>query len=376
MQCAHQGAARHGNLEGVAARPFALRAGAVQQERGGLGKRTGGAVAAGLLADQQRFGLGTAPGLVRHAAQRHARGAHAPALVQVQQGRGRHQRKRIGRTLAHLDVHRMAGKALRGWQRDVLDQLVGLQRGVLLGVVAGQAVQVGKGNGAGAARRAHLHHRFQRGQRHAQVGRVRGNAVFAGAQDGVLARQGSTRRAAAAGLALVARHAHVVEVHAARALQQVAAVGGQVADLRRRAGQQRRRDQRVLGAHQRVVGGVGIARQCAQAQAAVRRGLDGVQARQAVDVHQPRRAQHVFLHQVEQVGAAGNEAAAAVGAGAAGVNAQLRQGVGAVAGAGVGERGHAGTVPATTAVCAASPDVPGAGACPSATWQTACTICG
>jgi hypothetical protein len=101
----------------------------------------------------------------------------------------------------------------------------------------------------------------------------------------------------------------VVEIGAARALEQIAGRGGAVAQLHGGAGQQRARQHRVILPHALVRGQVGVAHQRADAQAALRRGLDLVQ-RQAVHVDQMLRRFDLQLHQVQQIGAAGDEAAA------------------------------------------------------------------
>ena len=77
-------------------------------------------------------------------------------------------------------------------------------------------------------------------------------------------------RAAAAGLALVAGRRRVVEVEAARPLQQVAAGRRHVAQLLRGAGQDRARQQRIALLDQRMIGEVGVRHERADAQAAVR----------------------------------------------------------------------------------------------------------
>ena len=63
---------------------------------------------------------------------------------------------------------------------------------------------------------------------------------------------------------------------------------------------------------QRVIGEIGIGHERADAQAPVRRLLDGLE-RQARDVDQLRRARHLVLHQVDQVGAAGDEFRSRIG---------------------------------------------------------------
>ena len=82
------------------------------------------------------------------------------------------------------------------------------------------------------------------------------------------------RRAARAGLALVAGHVAVVEIEAARALQQVAAGRRLVAELAGGAREQRLRQHRIALPHPRVGGEVAVAHLRADAQAAVRRLLD------------------------------------------------------------------------------------------------------
>ena len=120
--------------------------------------------------------------------------------------------------------------------------------------------------------------------------------------------------AAAAGSVLVARHARVVEVIAACPLQQVAAVAGHVADLRRGAGKNGGAQQRIVLAHQRVPGRVLVACQGAEPETAVGGGCDVMQ-RQAVDVDEQRRSHDPLLHQVDEIGAARDELRAAVRAG-------------------------------------------------------------
>ena len=119
-----------------------------------------------------------------------------------------------------------------------------------------------------------MHRGVERGERHAHVGGMRRDAGLAGAEDRVDAVEAVDRRAAAAGLALVAGRRRVVEVGAARALQQVAAGRRHVAQLLRGARQDRARQQRIALLDQRVVGEVGVRHERADAQAAVGGFLD------------------------------------------------------------------------------------------------------
>jgi hypothetical protein len=199
---------------------------------------------------------------------------------------------------------RGAGSRHRG------DQLAGRQRGFHVRRGAGQLVEIGDRDGAARAVGAHgLDRGVERAHGHGHVARMRGDAGLARAYHRMLARVAADGRAAAARLALVAGLVGVVEVRAARALQQVARGGRLVAQLARGTGQQRARQQAVVAPHAGVGGQVGVAHQRTDAQAAVGGAFDLVEA-EAVDVDQVRGRLDLQLHQVEQVGAAGNEARA------------------------------------------------------------------
>jgi hypothetical protein len=122
------------------------------------------------------------------------------------------------------------------------------------------------------------------------------------AEDREVAVLALDRRAAGARPALVARLRDVLEVGAARALQQVAGDRGEVAQLPGRARQQRLGEQRVLAADERIGGQVAVAHRAADAQPAVGCALDrGV--RQARDVDEVRGPLDAQPHEVDQVGA-------------------------------------------------------------------------
>ena len=118
--------------------------------------------------------------------------------------------------------------------------------------------------------------------------------------------QAFARAAARSRLALIARHRRVVEVLAARALHQVAAVSGHVAKLPRGTREDGLRQERIVLAYERVVGCVCVLRQRADSDAAVLSGFDvgKIQARQ---VNQFVRTLDVFFHQIENVGPTGQE---------------------------------------------------------------------
>ena len=118
----------------------------------------------------------------------------------------------------------------------------------------------------------------------------------------VLATQ---RVAARARLALVAGAGGVVEIAAARALQQIAADGGGIAKLGRGARQQGLRHRRIGSGELWIMSEVSIAHQRADAQAAIGQPLNAVELRQARDVDDPLGAGDAALHQVKEVGAGG-----------------------------------------------------------------------
>lgn len=199
----------------------------------------------------------------------------------------------------------MPGEARR-WQLDGGDQFVDGQAVVALGRVCRQAMEVGEGDPPLASAAAHPYLSLQRRQRHAQVGWMYRHAVFAGAEDRMVAVQPAARGASAARLALVAWRVGVVEILAAGTLQQVAAGAGHVAQLRRGAGEDRLGEQGIVRLHGGIPGQFGVADQGPDQQAAGGRPADA--QRQAGDVDESPGPGNVFLHQVEQVGAAGDVA--------------------------------------------------------------------
>ena len=158
----------------------------------------------------------------------------------------------------------------------------------------------------------HMHLCIECGQRNAHVGRMRRNAGVAGAKDRVNAVDATNGRAAAAGLALVAGRRRVIEIGAARALQEIAAGGCHVAQLLRRSCKDGTSQQRIALLDQRVPGQVRVRYQSADEQAAAGSFLDGFQ-RQPRNVDQPGGALDVLLHQVDQVGATSDELCGRVG---------------------------------------------------------------
>src|SRR5436190_21719293 len=97
---------------------------------------------------------------------------------------------------------------------------------VSLRCLAGQSMELAHRNAALALRRAYLHHRVERGERNRHVRRMNRDAALASTEDRMHAIVSFARSAPRAGRALVAfRERGVVEVMAARALQQIPAHG-------------------------------------------------------------------------------------------------------------------------------------------------------
>ncbi|MNN24452.1 hypothetical protein D3C81_1378860 [compost metagenome] len=247
------------------------------------------------------FGSFDAPGFGRDAAE-----GDPAAAVLLDHGRHRHQGEGVGRAVANLLVEVSATKGRR--QRDGGDQLMGRQAGFDVGRGAGQSVQVGDGNDTGATVGFHrLDLGIEQAHGHGHVAGMSGDAGAADADDAQLPTHAVDGRATAAGLAFVAGLVGVVEIRATGALQQVAGGARHVAQLAGCAGEQGPGQHCVVFAHAHVGGEVGISDQGANAQTTVIGGFDPVQAC-PVDVDQVGGGLDLELHQVEQVGAACNEA--------------------------------------------------------------------
>ena len=192
-------------------------------------------------------------------------------------------------------------------------------------------MEVRERDAAIAAVPGHLHAGVERGERDAHVGGMRRNAMLARAQDRVHAVDAVDRGAAGARLALVARRGGVVEVQAARALQQIAAVGRHVAQLRRRAGEDRIGEQRIARLDLRVVGDVAVGHQRAEPQPAVLGLLDRVERQSVMSMRCDGRATFSFIRSMRLVPPAMNRGR---------VRRDLAHGVGDVARARIGEIVH------------------------------------
>ena len=167
-------------------------------------------------------------------------------------------------------------------------------------------MQVGHGDRALARRPGDRHGCVEGGESIGEVARVGGDAGLAPAEDGVEAVLPCDRRTAAAGFALVAGRTGIAEVAAARALQQVAPQCREVSHLRRGAGEEGFGDNGITVPHQGVRSCVAHPHQRAQPQGAAA-VFNPVQPRQAGDVDDAVRVAQRLSHELDHVGAAGEE---------------------------------------------------------------------
>jgi hypothetical protein len=167
-------------------------------------------------------------------------------------------------------------------------------------------MEVGQRDPPCAARALHLDRGVQRRERHRHVGRMGGNAVVARPEHGIAAVESLHRGAAGAGLALVAGGCLVVEIQTAGALHQVSPDRRHVPKLPGGAMQDRLGQNRISSANQRVRGQATVAHQCPDPKPPVGKLLDSVQG-QPADVDHRLRPLDALTHQIDQVGATGQE---------------------------------------------------------------------
>ncbi len=151
-----------------------------------------------------------------------------------------------------------------------------------------------------------LDYRIERTHGDGHIAWMRGNARVADTHNRMLPRKAPNCAATAAGLALVARLIGVVEIGAARSLQQIAGRSRHVAELTRRAGEQSTREQTIVAPHTLVRREICVAHQRSDAQSTFRSRFDLIE-REPVDVDEMLRRFDLELHEIEQIGAAGDE---------------------------------------------------------------------
>jgi hypothetical protein len=134
---------------------------------------------------------------------------------------------------------------------------------------------------------------------------MRRDAVLAPAENGVKPVVAAAGVAARTGIAFVAGAGDVVEVRAARALQEIAADGRGIAQLRRGSRQKRFGHGREAPREIAIVRKLRIVNQCADAHAAIWKILDIIEPRKMGDVDEPVREADASFHQIEEIGASG-----------------------------------------------------------------------
>jgi len=196
---------------------------------------------------------------------------------------------------------------VRGLRRQAQgdDHLAGRQHAFALRRIAGQEMKRLQRNVAAAGIAFHFDDGIERNQRHAKIRWMGGDAVLAPSEDGMQPIIAAVGIAARTGLTLVASTGDVVEIGAARALQEIAADSGGVAQLRRCTRQKRFGYSRETAGEIAVVGQIRVAHQRADAHATVGESLDPVEAGKMRDIDEAIGPADPALHQVQQVGAGG-----------------------------------------------------------------------
>jgi hypothetical protein len=175
-----------------------------------------------------------------------------------------------------------------------------------VGLVTGQPVQLADGDGVGSAAVLEMDDGVERDQRHSHVRGVGGDTGWRPAQDGEIAVIALQRWTPRPRHSLVARLGDVLEVQTAGALEEIATHGGHVAQLARSTVQHGAGEHRQLPSDHVVGDEVAVADAGADPDAAGVGRLDAVE-REAGDVDQQLGRLDAELHQVDQVGAAGEE---------------------------------------------------------------------
>ena len=177
---------------------------------------------------------------------------------------------------------------------DGSDQFTRLQIGVNLRSGAGQPVKISHGDRPRPARSLNLNYGLQCCESDAHIAGVNGDALRTRAEDGMDAIESLESGATASWSTLIAfAIAGIVEVIATRALHQVAAHGGHVAQLLRGSGEESFTQNGVAFTDQWMRRGVGVARHSSDAYAAL--VLFDRSERDPGDIDQrDRRARHPF----------------------------------------------------------------------------------
>ena len=250
------------------------------------------ASASGARAGQRGLGVAGAPGLQGDAAERQP-GLGDRAALEPQRGGGGDDGEGVGGALAHLEVAGMARRSrppsAAGGRRRSARRARARSRAPACRRAGGGTASSGTSRRPAAA--FDLDHGVERDQRHAEIGRVGGDAVLAPAEHGVQPVLAAARVAAGAGLALVAGAGGVVEIR-----RSACAAAGCRRRSRRCAAAPRRRTAALRPPRDSARAKAGsCARSALRTSAPMRTPpsgsvLDPVEAGQAGDVDQARRA--------------------------------------------------------------------------------------
>jgi len=172
-----------------------------------------------------------------------------------------------------------------------------------------QPIQVGEKEAPVARAASNVENCVQCDKCHRQVGRVRSNAVLAGAEDCMHAMRAIPCGAPGSWFSLIAGAAGIAKVSAAGSLQQVPTNRGHITQLRRGAREKRLRDHRICGRNRTVGRHVGHARERTDLEP-IRRYLDAPMGK-AADIDECGWLLDVFTHEIDQRGPAGKKSRAA-----------------------------------------------------------------
>jgi hypothetical protein len=174
-----------------------------------------------------------------------------------------------------------------------------------------QPVQVSEKEAPIARAASNVENCVQRDKRHRHVGRVRSNAVLAGAEDRMPAVLAISCGASGSWFSLIAGAAGIAEVSAAGSLHQVPTNRGHVTKLHGGAREKRLRDHRICGRNRTIGRHVGHA--CERADLKPMRHYLDAPMGKAVDIDERSWLLDLFAHEIDQRGPAGEKSRAAGG---------------------------------------------------------------
>src|SRR5258708_28182159 len=226
-------------------------------------------------------------------------------MVDVERGGYRNQGEGVRSAVADLAIAGIrCDRKRRQFNRG--DQLVLRKLCLELRRVSRELMEVGERDAPYSANALHFDECVKRGERHAHIGRVGGDAVVTRSENGSRAIEPFESVATGAGLTLIAARSGVIEVRATSALEQVAANGGHISQLAGGAGEERLGEHRIARADQWMRGEMTVPYERADAHAAVGQLVD-INQWEPADVDHHVGALDVFTHQVDQIRTATEE---------------------------------------------------------------------